>query len=143
MPKLAGQPGAVLFFELRASRKPSNFLHDRTTSYDGTRTLRETAGLLARAAIPEGLAVWLEVVEAIGLAGFPVSILAWCYGIYCCNALEASRPSDAEPLALGRWLSGDLPRTLALRRRGFLVSTVVCVWAIVVSRVVQVLTGAI
>ncbi len=83
----------------------------------------------------------VEVAETLRIAGFPVALVAWCYCVYCCNAIERGRGHNSAPLPLALWLFGELPMDLAKYRRRFFVSVVVFVWALVLSRAVTVAAG--
>lgn len=82
-----------------------------------------------------------ELAETIRMVVFPVALGAWGYSIYCCNAIESRQAHKAAPMPLSRWLLGELPAGAAVYRRRFFVSTVVFVWALVISRVVSVVAG--
>ena len=82
-----------------------------------------------------------ELAETIRLVGFPVALAAWCYCVYCCNVIERCRADNAGPLPLAIWFWGDLPMDVAKYRRRFFVSTVIFVWALVISRAVTVVAG--
>jgi len=75
------------------------------------------------------------------MVGFPVALAAWCYCVYCCNVIEARRAHNCGPMPLVSWLVGDLPLETVKYRRRFFVSTIVFVWALVISRTVAVLAG--
>ena len=83
----------------------------------------------------------LEFAETIRLVGFPIALAAWGYCIYCCNVIDSRQAHNSGPMPLGRWFVGELPSGVAVYRRRFFVSTVIFVWALVISRVVAVLAG--
>jgi hypothetical protein len=83
----------------------------------------------------------VELAETIRIVGFPVALAAWCYCVYCCNVIERRRAHNAGPLPLAIWFLADLPLDLVKYRSRFFVSTVVFVWALVISRTVTVLAG--
>ena len=83
----------------------------------------------------------VELAVTIRLVGFPVALAAWGYCVYCCNVIERRRANNAGPLPLAIWFWGDLPLDVAKYRRRFFVSTVIFVWALVISRAVTVLAG--
>jgi len=83
----------------------------------------------------------VELAETIRMVVIPVALAAWCYCVYCCNVIESRRSHNAGPMPLALWLWGELPLDVAKYRRRFFVSTVVFVWALVISRVVTVVAG--
>lgn len=94
--------------------------------------------------VKEGLelsALMVELAETIRLVGFPVALAAWCYSVYCCNVIERRRAHNSSPIPLALWIWGDLPMDMAKYRRRFFVSTVIFVWALVISRAGTVLSG--